>query len=72
MDIEAVLQKYETELMSLVNVQGVGLGEQAGKPVIKVFVNAKVSESSLPPDQIVPKNLEGCDVHVEEIGIITA
>lgn len=72
MDIEAVLQKHETELMSLANVQGVGLGERAGKPVIKVFVDAKVPESSLPSDQIVPKNLEGCDVHVEEIGVITA
>ena len=72
MDIELVLRKHETELMNLANVQGVGLGEQAGKPVIKVFVDAKVPESSLPPDQIVPKNLEGCEVHVEEIGNITA
>ncbi len=72
MDIEAVLRKHEAELMGLANVQGVGIGERAGKPVIKVFVDARVPESSLPPDQIVPAELEGCEVHVEEIGSITA
>lgn len=72
MNIEEVLQKHEAELMSLCNVTAVGVGEKAGKPVIKVFVSAKVPESSLRPDQRIPAVLEGCEVDIEEIGEITA
>lgn len=72
MNIEEVLHKHETELMSLANVQAIGIGEKAGKPVIKVFVSTKVPGSSLPPDQLIPAVLEGCEVDIEEIGEITA
>ncbi len=72
MKIQAVLEKYEAELMNLAHVQAVGIGEMAGKPVIKVFVDTKVPEASLPPEQVIPADLEGCEVHVEEIGSITA
>jgi len=33
----------------------VGIGEKAGKAVIKVFVTHKVPESALQPQEIVPK-----------------
>ncbi len=72
MDIETLKQKYEDQLMHLPNVAGVGIGERAGKKVIKVFVTHKVPESSLQPQEVVPKSLEGGETDVEEIGIVTA
>ena len=72
MSIEAVKMKHEEQLMRLPNVTGVGIGDKAGKTVIKVFVKHKVPESSLRPQEIVPKLLEGYETDVEEIGIVTA
>lgn len=71
MDIEAVKRKYEEQLMKLPNVIGVGIGEKAGKKVIKVFVTHKVPESALQPHEVVLKTLEGWKTDVEEIGIVT-
>lgn len=71
MDIADVRQKYENDLLRLPNVNGVAIGEKAGKPVIKVFVTHKVPESSLQPQEIVPKTLNGFETDVEEIGPIT-
>lgn len=72
MDIEAVLRKHEDALLALPNVNGVAIGERAGHAVIKVMVTRKVPESSLQPDQIIPKELDGCRLDVEEIGEIAA
>lgn len=72
MSIEAVKMKYEEQLMRLSNVTGVGIGEKAGKAVIKVFVTHKVPESALRPKDIIPKALDGQETDVEEIGIVTA
>ncbi len=72
MNIEAVQKKYEEQLMRLPNVTGVGIGEKAGKKVLKVFVTRKVPASSLQPQEIVPETLEGYETDVEEIGVITA
>lgn len=72
MSIEAVKMKYEEQLMQLPNVIGVGIGEKAGKAVIKVFVTHKVPESALRPHEIIPKVLEGYETDVEEIGVVTA
>jgi hypothetical protein len=72
MSIEAVKDKYEPNLMKLPNVAGVGIGERAGKPVIKVFVTTKMPESALRPGEVVPKRLEGFETDVEEIGVVTA
>ncbi len=71
MSIEAVKMKKEEQLMQLPNVTGVGIGEKAGKTVIKVFVTHKVPESALRPQEIVPKVLEGWETDVEEIGVVT-
>jgi len=70
--IELVRKKYEDQLMRLPNVSGVGIGEKSGKEVIKVFVSHKLPESSLRPQDVVPKMLEGYETDVEEIGVITA
>ncbi len=64
--------RHEAELLALPNVNGGGIGERAGKPVIKVFVSEKVSESLLAPEERVPRSLEGYEVEVEAIGSIEA
>jgi hypothetical protein len=70
--IEEARSRHEAELLSLPNVTGVGIGERAGKPVIKVFVTRKVPESQLAPDERVPRTLEGHEVDVEAIGVVEA
>jgi len=72
MDIEAVLRKHEDDLLAYPNVNAVAVGKHAGRPVIKVMVVRKVPEASLQPEQILPKELEGYALDVEEIGEITA
>lgn len=70
-DIETIMRKYEGQLMQMPNVQGVGIGEEGGNPVVKVFVTRKVPESELQSQEIVPRDLEGYKTDVEEIGVIT-
>ncbi len=72
MSIEVVKMKHEEQLMRLPNVTGVGIGEKAGKVVIKVFVTHRVPESGLQPEEVVPKTLDGYQTDVEEIGVVTA
>ena len=72
MSIEAVKEKNEERMMRLPNVTGIGIGEKAGKVVIKVLVTHKVPESALRRQEIVPKTLEGYETDVEEIGDVTA
>lgn len=71
MSIVTVKEQNEESLMRLPNVTGVGIGEKAGKPVIKVFVTHKMPESALRSHEIVPKTLEGYKTDVEEIGVVT-
>ena len=70
MSIETVKTKYEDQLMRLPNVTGVGIGEKSGKKVIKVFVTQKILESSLQPQEVVPRTLDGYETDVEEIGLV--
>jgi hypothetical protein len=70
--IAEVKSRHEERLLALPNVTGVGIGERAGEPVIKVFVVEKVPESALAPEALVPPSLEGYPVDVEEIGSIEA
>lgn len=72
MDIESVLRQHEDELLAYPNVNAVGIGAQEGRPVIKVMVAKKVPEASLQPDQILPKELGGYPLVVEESGAIAA
>lgn len=72
MSIEPVRKKYEAQLMRLPNVVGLGIGEKAGKEVIKVFVTHKVPESTLAPGEVVPRTLDGYETDVEESGHLTA
>lgn len=72
MDIETVLRRHEDDLLAYPNVNAVAIGQRAGRPVIKIMVVRKVPEASLPAGQVLPKELEGFAVDVEEIGEITA
>jgi hypothetical protein len=72
MEIEAVVRKHEDALLAYPNVNAVGIGERAGRTVIKVMVVRKIPEASLQPDQILPKEVEGFGLDVEEVGEITA
>jgi hypothetical protein len=72
MSIEEIKQLHENQLLALPNVVGVGIGEKAGQPAIKVFVNQKVPADSLQPAEIIPKRLEQYDVDVEVIGNVVA
>ena len=72
MDIKQVIAKYEEQLLSLPNVQGVGEGEKKGKKVIKVLVTHKVLVSTLRPEEVIPKTLEEYETDVEEIGTVIA
>jgi len=71
-DIEDVKRKHEDHLLGLPNVTAVGIGEKAGRTVIKVFVTHKVPVSELRVEQVVPKTLDGWETDVEESGVITA
>jgi hypothetical protein len=70
MSIASVRRKYEQELMRLPNVNGVGIGEKAGKAVIKVFVTHKVPVTDLQPHEVIPSTIEGWEIDVEEIGVV--
>ena len=72
MDQEAAIRKAEQELMSKPNVTGVGIGKRNGKPVIKVFVTRKLSESELRASDLVPKKVAGYPTDIEEIGVVSA
>jgi hypothetical protein len=73
-----VKQKYEDELMGKANVQGVGIGLQMreGKPTgdlsLVVMVTHKVPRSELEPDDLIPKEIEGVSVDVQEVGELEA
>jgi hypothetical protein len=68
MDIEDVKRKHEARLMDLPNVKSVWTGKKNGKDVIFVGVTHKVLDSSLRPEETIPKTLEGYEVEVEDIG----
>ncbi|RIH86137.1 hypothetical protein [Calidithermus roseus] len=72
MDLETLLRKHADRLLNLPNVVGVGQGEKNGQPVIKVFVTHKVPLSALEEEEVIPLDIEGVEVDVEETGIIGA
>lgn len=66
--IDKVLADHTEHLMGLPEVVGVGIGECAGKPCIKVF--AARQSSAL--DEQLPDSLEGYAVEIEVTGEIKA
>lgn len=70
MDIEDVRQRNTSMLMRLPNVVGVFTGEKAGSPAIVVMVTHKVPETSLQPQEIVPKTIDGYSTDVMEVASV--
>lgn len=70
MSIEDVKERHAASLLQLPNVVGVGIGMRRGHPVIKVLVRRKLSRADLLPGDLIPTQLDGYDVDVEEVGIL--
>jgi hypothetical protein len=74
----AVKEAYKHELMSKANVVGVGVGllERGGvrtqTVAVVVMVKQKVPRAQLPADDIIPVEIEGVPVDVQEVGEISA
>jgi hypothetical protein len=66
--VHLIKERYERDLLALDGVEGVGIGEDGGEPLIKVYV----SEDSLRPLTAIPSHLEDVPVVVEESGIFEA
>jgi ABC-type Na+ efflux pump permease subunit len=67
--IEDVISRYDDQLLSQEGVVGVGTGETStGEPCIKVYVIEKTPEL----EEVIPKELEGYTVEIEEIGEVKA
>lgn len=75
---QAVKRKYESELLSRPNVVGVGVGyvqrdgQATGEIGIIVMVERKVSPTRLEPHEMIPSEVEGVPVDVQEVGHISA
>lgn len=74
--IQAVKAAHEAELMAKANVVGVGIGfRQQQKTrtddiVLVVMVETKVPRAQLAPDDIIPDQIDGVPVDVQEVGRI--
>lgn len=74
-DIQA---RYTDTLMNKANVIGVGLGYKQIKGTtttklsLVVMVTQKVPKSQLAPQDVIPDQIEGVAVDVQEMGVFTA
>ena len=70
--------RYEQELMQLPNVVGVGIGfkHKNGQPTDEIAVVVNVSQkkpaTDLNKQDLIPPELDGVPVDVQEVGIIRA
>lgn len=75
---QAVKRKYESDLLSRANVVGVGVGylrrggQATGEIGIVIMVEKKVSPEHLDPEHILPAELDGIRVDVQEVGRLAA
>jgi len=73
-----VKEKFETELLKLENVVGVGIGLRkkdgiyTDEVALVVMVKKKVLEIELAQADLIPQELEGVEVDVQEIGEVRA
>jgi hypothetical protein len=73
-----VQAKYAQELMTKANVVGVGVGRarEGNQPTtevaIVVMVDKKLPEDQLDREDILPRDLEGVRVDVQEVGTLDA
>ncbi|HLU11131.1 MAG TPA: hypothetical protein VK003_15775 [Oceanobacillus sp.] len=71
-------QKYTDKLLNYPNVVGVGVGyvtrsgERTSEIGLIVMVEQKLPEAQLAPEDILPRELDGVKVDVQETGTFTA
>ncbi|MBN2502966.1 MAG: hypothetical protein JXB38_19460 [Anaerolineales bacterium] len=76
--IVTVKDRYKDQLLKKANVVGVGVGrrkvtgELTNRLVLVVMVEKKVPVAQLDPQDVLPKELEGVSVDVQEMGKIKA
>jgi hypothetical protein len=76
--VKTVKQNYESELMSKSNVLGVGIGFRqkdglrTDAVALVVMVERKVPGTQLAPDDVIPTEIEGVPIDVQEIGKVRA
>ena len=76
--IKVVQEKHNADLLAKAHVQGtaVGLAQKAGQYTgqiaLVVMVDVKVPESQLAPEDVIPKELDGVPVDVQETGRFVA
>lgn len=74
--IQKVKAAHEAELLAKANVVGVGIGfrqqknERSDEVVLVVMVEKKVPRSQLAPEDIIPGQIDGVPVDVQESGRI--
>jgi radical SAM superfamily enzyme len=73
---EQVRQRYQTEILAKANVVGIGVGLRSrggaitDEVVIVVMVSKKVRFADLSIEDLVPAELDGVPVDVQEVGEI--
>ena len=76
--VEAVRRAHESELLSKANVVGVGTGfrQKGGQPTdevaVVVMVKKKLPHSQLSPKDVIPSQIQGVHVDVQEVGELRA
>jgi hypothetical protein len=73
-----VKRAYQEELMAKANVVGVGVGfrtrggERTDEVALVVMVSRKLPREQLAPQDVLPREIEGIRVDVQEVGWISA
>ena len=71
--LQVIMEKHRSRLEATANVVAIGIGDKQRKGqslnrlCIKVYVSKKLPEDQLPDDQIIPKQINGCETDVEEM-----
>jgi hypothetical protein len=66
--VRQVKERHERELLGLDGVQGVGIGDDHGRPAIMVYVDGRSSAEQLN----IPRRIDNVQVVVEESGAFEA
>ena len=75
---QTIKNKYEVMLMSKANVRGIGIGlhMREGQPTggvsLIVMVSHKIPASQLAPEDLIPEEIEGVPIDVQEVGDLEA
>jgi hypothetical protein len=73
-DLSKTKEKYESMLLSYPNVTGVAIGlrqrrgEYTKEKCIVVFVKKKIDSAHLKSEEVIPRELDGIHVDVQESG----